>query len=130
MPTPAYGLPLLDALDADGRLPWQRGNKALRESMLNLLLTRPGERLLRPEFGAGLQAYIHHPNNETTRALIADTTRRALLRWEPRVVVEDVDVLPDPSALSRVLLTVRYRLREGGASETFELALAVSPSPR
>lgn len=130
MTVSAFGLPLLDAPDSEGRFPWQQGHKALRESMVNILLTRPGERLLRPEFGAGLQDYIHHPNSETTRALIADTTRRALQRWEPRVAVEDVEVLPDPASLARVLLAVRYRTRTGNTVESFELSLAVSPSER
>lgn len=126
MPTPEsllMSFPLLPGLDEDGRPAWRRGNASVREVMLNILLTRPGERLMRPGFGAGIRNFIHHPNNETTRALIADATLRALTRWEPRVTIEEVRVVPDRERLSHVNLEVRYRLLADGSRETLELAL-------
>lgn len=126
MPTPEsllMSFPLLPGLDEDGRPAWRRGNASVREVMLNILLTRPGERLMRPEFGAGIRNFIHHPNNETTRALIGDATLRALTRWEPRVTIEKVRVVPDRERLSHVNLEVRYRLLADGSRETLELAL-------
>jgi phage baseplate assembly protein W len=116
-------LPLLDGVDADGRLAWAEGNKSLRECMLNILLTRPGERLMRPEFGAGLRNFIHYPNNETTRALIADAARRALDRWEPRVTIEDVRVLADPERPSFAHLSIHYRIRFDGSRERLDFSL-------
>ena len=115
--------PLFDGLDASGHLAWRRGHPALRDCLLNILLTRPGERLMRPGFGAGIRDFIHQPNHETTRALLADAVLRALTREEPRIVVEEVRALPDPESPSRVLLSVRYRLRTTGEAERFDLAL-------
>jgi hypothetical protein len=115
--------PLLPGLDGEGRPAWRRGNASVREVMLNILLTRPGERLMRPEFGAGIRNFIHHPNNETTRALIADAALRALTRWEPRVTIEEVRVVADRERLSHVNLSVRYRLLADGSQDMLELAL-------
>ncbi|MBP0622461.1 GPW/gp25 family protein [Cupriavidus consociatus] len=115
--------PLLPGLGGDGRPAWRRGNSSVREVMLNILLTRPGERLMRPEFGAGIRNFIHHPNNETTRALIADAALRALTRWEPRVTIEEVRVVADRERLSHVNLSVRYRLLADGRQDSIELAL-------
>ena len=115
--------PLLDGVGADGRLAWADGDKSIREVMLNILLTRPGERLLRPDFGAGLRDFIHHPNNETTRALVADAVQRALVRWEPRVSIEEVRVVPDPQRLSHINLSIRYRLRQDGRRDSLDLAI-------
>ena len=124
MPAPGLSsLPLLDGVDSNGRLPWSDGNKSVRECMLNILLTRPGERLMRPEFGAGLRNFIHYPNNETTRALIADASRRALERWEPRVLMEAVQVLADPQRPSYVHLSIHYRLRYDGSRERLDFSL-------
>lgn len=126
MPTPESLLtsfPLLASPVAGGRQHWQTGNASVREVMLNILLTRPGERLMRPEFGAGIRSFIHHPNNETTRALIADAALRALRRWEPRVSIESVRAVADPERLSQVTLEVRYRLLADDRRETLELAL-------
>ena len=111
-------------------MPWQAGNKSVREVMVNILLTRPGERLMRPEFGAGIRNFIHQPNNETTRALLADAAQQALNRWEPRVTVEDVRVLPDPQRLSHVDLSIHYRLKQDGTAGTLDLALELGPPTR
>jgi phage baseplate assembly protein W len=118
------GFPL-GGVDADGRLEWSRGNRSVREVLLNILLTRPGERLMRPTFGAGLRNWIHHPNNETTRALIADAARRACERWEPRVEILDVTATADPSHPAQVNLSIRYRLRYDGARDQFDLSLTL-----
>jgi len=119
---PLWSWPLLGGVE-DGRLPWTEGNESIREAMLNILLTRPGERLMRPEFGAGLREFIHYPNTETTRALIADAARRAVERWEPRVLVEDVQAAPDPRRLSHVNLSIHYRIRYDGSREELDFAL-------
>lgn len=115
--------PLFDGVADNGRLAWQGGNKSIREVMLNILLTRPGERLMRPEFGAGILDFIHYPNNETTRALIVDAAQRALTRWEPRVILEEVSLVRDPLRLSHANLSIRYRLRHDGSRDNFDLAL-------
>ena len=122
--------PLFDGIGENGRMPLQAGNKSVREVMLNILLTRPGERLMRPEFGAGIRNFIHQSNNETTRALLADAALQALTRWEPRVSIEDVLVVPDTQRLSHVNLSVHYRLKQDGTSGTLELALELGPPTR
>lgn len=122
-PSPLNSFPLFDSVGNDGRLAWQHGNSSIREVMLNILLTRPGERLMRPEFGAGILDYIHHPNNETTRALIVDAAQRALTRWEPRVHLEEVSLVRDSQRLSHANLSIRYRLRHDGSRGSLDLAL-------
>ena len=94
-----------------GAMDWARDDRSIREVMLNILLTRPGERLMRPDFGAGLLNFVHQPNNETTRNLIAGVVRKSLALWEPRVEVDGVDVEPSPDRLADVHINIRYRLR-------------------
>lgn len=101
----------LGSVDTDGRLPWSADDQSIREVMLNILLTRPGERLQRPDFGAGLLNFVHQPNNETTRNLIAGVVRKSLAQWEPRVIVEGVDVAPSPTSVADVHIKIRYRMR-------------------
>ena len=101
----------LGGVDADGRLNWTLDDQSVREVMLNILLTRPGERLQRPDFGGGLLNFVHQPNNETTRNLIAGVVRKSLERWETRVIVEAVEVAPSPTSLSDVHINILYRMR-------------------
>ncbi|MEW5755356.1 MAG: GPW/gp25 family protein [Pseudomonadota bacterium] len=100
----------LGGVDEDGRFSWSSDDQSIRETMLNILLTRPGERLQRPDFGAGLLNFVHQPNNETTRTLMAGVVRKSLERWETRVVVEDVEVAPSPTSVAEVHINIRYRM--------------------
>lgn len=116
----------LDGVDADGRYAHAADDRSIRQVMLNILLTRPGERLMRPEFGAGLPDFVHEPNNETTRRLMADVARKSIEQWEPRVVLESVSADADSRDPARVHLTVRYRLRHAVAPNEFSLSLSLA----
>ena len=113
----------LGGVDETGRLPYASDDKSVREVMLNILLTRPGERVMREGFGAGLLNFVHQPNNQTTRQLIADVARKSLTLWEPRAIVDEVQVRPDPQNVDEVHLTVHYRMRFDNRPNTFSLGI-------
>ena len=94
----------------DGRLSWSEGERNVEESIRILLSTDPGERLFRPDFGAGLRSFLFQPNTVTTRHQISDRITKTLARWEPRVQVESVETLPDPSDAEAAIATIHYRL--------------------
>ncbi len=113
----------LGPIAGDGSLSWSTDDYSVRESMLNILLTRPGERLQRPQFGAGLMKFVHQPNNETTRQLIAGVVRKSLTLWETRVMIDGVDVTPVRDNLAEVHINIRYRLRHNLAASSLGLSL-------
>lgn len=85
--------------------------REIEESIALILGTAPGERPLRPEFGCAIHDYVFAPADATTAGEIADEVRRALLRWEPRIEVDDVIVSPDPDDQSLLFVDVGYRIR-------------------
>ena len=113
----------LGGVDEEGRLGYASDDDSVREVIRNILLTRPGERLMRPQFGAGLLDFIHQPNNETTRNLMANVIRKAIEQWETRVRVEAVDVLPDRTSLSVVQIIIRYHMRHNRKAQQLTLGL-------
>jgi uncharacterized protein len=94
----------------DGRVAWSDGVPNVEECIRIILSTEPGERLFRPDFGAGLRSFLFQPNTVTTRHQISERIKRALARWEPRIQVERVDVLPDPADPEAAIATLHYRL--------------------
>lgn len=99
------GQPL--APDETGRLPVASGPEKVRQAMLTLLDTDPGERVMRPDFGCGLRRYLMAPNNPATRAAIEREISNTLARWEPRVKVIKIAVTPtDDRAM--VLIEIHY----------------------
>ena len=113
METPSLfgqGLGFPPRVGADGRLVWSVGEDNVRESIRLILLTEPGERLLREEFGCGLRQFLFEPNTVTTRALIRDRITQSIGRWEPRVALEAVEVEADANNPRLVAVTILFRL--------------------
>lgn len=104
------GLAFPPRVGADGRLALSAGEDNVRESMRIILLTEPGERVMREDFGAGLRRFLLEPSTVTTHALIRERIALTLARWEPRIVVEDVVVEPDEDDPRLVGVTVLFRL--------------------
>src|SRR5438477_1234243 len=81
---------------ADGHVSWSADEPNVRQSICIILRTRPGERLMRPEFGCGLDQYLFEPNSVSTLRLIQEEVKRSLNRWEPRIRLDDVRVATNP----------------------------------
>jgi phage baseplate assembly protein W len=84
---------------------------AVRQSIWLILSTAPGERVMRPDFGAGLLDLIFAPNSPATQGLVSSAVKAALLEWEPRIDVLEVAATPDPAAPNRLLVQVDYAVR-------------------
>lgn len=76
-----------------------------------ILGTNPGERVMRPEFGAGLGTFVFEPVNTATLALVKTRVENALVDWEPRIDVVEVKVTTDPAQRNTLLIEVSYRVR-------------------
>lgn len=117
------GMSFPPRVGADGRLAWSAGEDNIRESIRIILLTEPGERLMRDEFGGGLREFLFQPNTATTRQLIAARITRVLQRFEPRIGINDVTVDPDPDEPRLIAVTVAFRLVATEAVEQIGLTL-------
>lgn len=84
---------------------------AVRQSILLLLSTRPGERVMRPDYGCNLHRLLFWPNDNTTAGLAMHYVRAAIDRWEPRVQITRLDANRDPHDASRLDIHLEYRLR-------------------
>jgi uncharacterized protein len=86
--------------------------ESVRQSVWIILGTARGERVMRPDFGCDIDALVFEMNTPATAGRIAKAVRDALLRWEPRIDVVDVDVatIVDQDG-QKVLISVEYRVR-------------------
>lgn len=112
---PLVGWPLLPVPDEHGRLSWPSLEDSVRELIRVVLSTRPGEQLMRPDFGAGLDLLLHEPNTLVTRRRIRDRVQEAVNRWERRILLERVDVREVEDQPSEVRVEIGYRLARTGA---------------
>jgi uncharacterized protein len=115
----------LDVPDMGGNLDFAADSQCLREALWNVLMTNPGERLMRPSFGAGLNQWIGQPNTQSTRQLIASSISTAVGTWEQRVALSSVTVTVDPNDAARVIITLTYAARGSAATPPAQLTLTL-----
>lgn len=101
--------------DAQGRLRLVGGEERIRQSIWIILGTALGERLMRPDFGCGIHDLVFEPNSSAVRGLVAARVRTALVRFEPRIDVLDVQVGTDDGERNHLLIGVDYRIRANNA---------------
>lgn len=66
--------------------------ESVRQSILVILGTAKGERVMRPDFGCGIHDLVFQNLSAGTMGRVQQTVREALLRLEPRIDVTDVVV--------------------------------------
>ena len=96
--------------DSSGEVALSAYEEDIREAIWIILGTSPGERIMRPDFGAGLRALTFEPINATTVALSKHRVEEALILWEPRIDKITVEVAPEPT-MGRLLIDIHYRVR-------------------
>lgn len=117
------GWPLLPLPDAHGALAWPELAKNVRDGIRVILSTRPGEQLMRPEFGGGLDRLLHEPNTVATRRQMRDLVRESLERWERRILLDAVEVWEVEGAPSQVRVEIAYRLARTGEAAAMNVTV-------
>ncbi len=94
-----------------GGIDMVEGDDSVRQAILLLLSTVPGERVMRPEYGCLIHRLVFAPNDATTAGLAIHYVQRALDVWEPRIDVMALDAERDPEAPERLNVALEYRVR-------------------
>ena len=117
------GLGFPPRVGADGRLALSAGEDNAREAIRIILMTEPGERLMREQFGCGLRQFLFEPNTVTTRQLIGERISRVLAQLEPRITVDNVAVNTDADDSTLVAVTITFRMVATGTLGRLGLTL-------
>jgi phage baseplate assembly protein W len=110
-----------------GGLSWAAGTDDIRQAIWIILSTAPGERVMLPGFGCGIQDYVFAPNDPITQGNVAHQVRQALTDLEPRIDVLDVQV--QAGAENVLLIEVDYRVRATNASQNLVYPFYLSEGP-
>jgi phage baseplate assembly protein W len=99
-------------VDHTGSIRLTEGVPDLDRSIRLVLMTAPGERVMRPAFGCRIWEMLFEPVTANLLGLIEVAVRDALAQWEPRIRVEDVRPEPDPDESSLIRITITYVVRD------------------
>ena len=83
----------------------------VEESLRILLSTSPGERVMHPTYGCGLQRMVFENIDESRLTEIRSLVERAVLFFEPRVVLHEVMIDTDELFAGILRLRLDYSIR-------------------
>ena len=98
-------------VDHSGSIRLTRGPEEIDSGLRLVLLTAPGERVMRPEFGCRIHELVFEPVNANTLGRMTQAVREALTRWEPRIDIDAVSVAEDQNISGLVHISIDYRIR-------------------
>jgi len=96
---------------ATGRLLLSEGEEDIAEAIRIILKTSKGERVMRPDFGCGLNDFVFDTMDDTTLRLLESDITQAITVWEPRVKDVEVEVTQDESRPGRMHIGITYVVR-------------------
>ena len=96
----------------NGRLQMADYEESVRQSILIILGTAKGERVMHPEFGCDIYNMVFEMKTATTAGRISQAVQDALLKLEPRIDVLDVQVNSEfDGDGDRLVIDLRYEVR-------------------
>lgn len=109
---------------ARGRLAQEQNfNEHVKQLVMQVLMTAPGERINRPDFGCGVKRLVFAPGGEVAATLAQTTVYQALTKWLPNAIsVTEVTARADDAVLN---IRVGYVIKARG--EKHYLNLQVTP---
>jgi phage baseplate assembly protein W len=102
-------------------------DESIRQAVLLLMTTRPGERVMRPDYGCDLWRLAFWPNDDTTAGLAIHYVKQAIMLWEPRIDVVRLDAQRDPEAPERLDVMLEYRVRATQRVSQVNIPIALGP---
>lgn len=93
-----------------GKIAWAKYEDSIRESIILILSTVNGERVMKPDFGCRLHELIFSVNDTSTASLAIFHVEEALKKWEPRIELIKVDANADNKDMERLLISIEYRI--------------------
>jgi hypothetical protein len=96
-----------------GHIAQARHEQRIEESILLILSTARGERVMLPDFGCGIHDLTFSPNTPGARAEVVQAVRLALVKYEPRIDL--LDVTAEAQGESLLLVRITYRIRANNA---------------
>ncbi len=98
--------------DKTGSVALVSHDREIVDSIQLIVGTAPGERPMRPEFGCGIHDYVYASLDSDTIGRMAGEVRAALVRWEPRIRVQGVDIFVtvNDEGQTVALIDIRYSI--------------------
>ena len=105
--------------EATGKMKMVSLEEDIVQAIRIILMTRKGERVMRPDFGCDIYDYAFDTMDYTTLVQMEHAVREALIRWEPRITDVEVRIDDEQEQEGVLLIEIGYIVR--GTNNPFNL---------
>lgn len=111
-------------------LPFQTDERLIKNDILQILLTGPRERIMRPAFGCPIKSMLFEQNTEQNRSFIKNEIYKAIRLYESRVTItlNDIIVEQDKADENVVNITIRCNYSPQNFDNSFNIRLNINTS--
>ena len=86
--------------------------ESVRQSILIILGTAKGERIMRPDFGCGIHDLVFAPMNRATLGLFESRVRESITKFEARIEILDLEILTKEADKGKLEISMDCRIRD------------------
>ncbi len=98
-------------LESTSGLELSHDDRDIAESILILLSTTPGERVMNPRYGCDLHSMVFANLNKSNKTLLKDMISTSILYFEPRIDVESITIDDSQLIEGKVEIKLVYMIK-------------------
>jgi uncharacterized protein len=88
----------------------QEDDRLIKNDLLQLLLTVPGERVNRPNFGVNLRNFVFEDSSPSSLSSLANSVQGSIIAQEPRINILELQIVSDPNT-NKIKLSLAFNLK-------------------
>lgn len=86
----------------------ENSDTQVRQHVISLVSTEPGERVMLPDYGVNISQYLFDPNDYHMNDELNQKVHTAVQTWETGIIVSDTIPVPDKDEISLARIEVKY----------------------
>jgi len=95
----------------------------IKQNLKMLILTNPGERVMEPEFGVGIQRYLFSNFSEDINSQISERINAQVKAYMPSVNINRIDFNDSDPDSNRLSLSIEYYVPDIGLSDLLQFTI-------
>ena len=92
-------------------------------NLINLILTKKGERIMHPNFGTNIYKYLFDPIDITLKTKLKDDLLKDIKLWMPYLIIDGIDVILENENIDRneLKLAIKFKLYDSDDAQELNL---------
>jgi phage baseplate assembly protein W len=108
---------------SDGYTSIKTIKKLIKQNFKMLILTNPGERVMRPEFGIGIKQYLFENFESDVYARIDSKIREQTAIYLPIISIKSIEFGTNGISSSSLAIRIEYAIPDIGTSDLLEFTI-------